>query len=60
MLERATLVWQHLAGSTLLWLALTLLAYQFGVWLQRRLRGHALANPVLVAVALLSALLLVK
>ncbi|MYZ51188.1 LrgB family protein [Malikia spinosa] len=60
MLERATLVWQHLAGSTLLWLALTLLAYQFGVWLQRRLRGHALANPVLVAVALLSALLLLS
>ncbi|PRD66533.1 LrgB family protein [Malikia granosa] len=58
MLERATLVWERLAGSPLLWLTLTLLAYQFGLWLQRRLRGHALANPVLVAVALLSALLL--
>jgi len=60
MLERATLVWQHLAGSKLLWLALTLLAYQFALWLQRRLRGHALANPVLVAVALLAALLLLS
>ena len=57
MLERAALVWSRLAGSPLLWLAATLLAYQFGVWLQRRLRGHALANPVLVAVALLSGLL---
>ena len=55
-----TLVWERLAGSPLLWLALTLLAYQFGLRLQRRLRGHALANPVLVAVALLSALLLLS
>lgn len=54
------MVWERLAGSPLLWLALTLLAYQFGLWLQRRLRGHALANPVLIAVALLSALLLLS
>lgn len=60
MPERAAMVWERLAGLPLLWLALTLLAYQFGLWLQRRLRGHPLANPVLIAVALLSTLLLLS
>lgn len=50
--------WAWLAASPLLWLGATLLAYQFAVWLHRRSGYHPLANPVLVAVALISALLL--
>jgi putative effector of murein hydrolase len=38
-------------------LALTLLAYEAGLRIQRRLRGAAFANPVLIAVLLVSALL---
>ena len=58
MTTRAGAGWDQLASSPLLWLTLTLLAYQAAVWLQGRLRFHPLANPVLVAVALLAGLLL--
>jgi predicted murein hydrolase (TIGR00659 family) len=50
-------VWVYLAASPLLGLTMTLLAYQGASWLHRRCGGHPLANPVLLAVAALVALL---
>ena len=50
-------IWVYLSASPLLGLALTLLAYQGAVWINRRCNGHALANPVLLAVIALVALL---
>ena len=50
-------VWVYLAASPLLGLTMTLLAYQGATWLHRRSGGHPLANPVLLAVAVLVALL---
>jgi predicted murein hydrolase (TIGR00659 family) len=47
----------YLRSSPLTALLATLVAYQAGVLLQRRLGGSALANPVLVAVVVLVALL---
>ena len=49
--------WVYLAASPLLGLTMTLLAYQGATWLHRRIGGHPLANPVLLAVAVLVALL---
>ena len=43
----------YLRSSPLTALTATLVAYQAGVWLQRRLGGNPLANPVLFAVVLL-------
>ncbi len=51
-------IWVYLAASPLLHLTLTLIAYQAGLWVNRRAGGHPLANPVLFAVAALVALLL--
>ena len=50
-------VWVYLAASPLLGLTITLLAYQGAIFLHRRCGGHPLANPVLLAVAALVALL---
>lgn len=50
-------IWVYLAASPLLGLTLTLLAYQGAVLVNRRLKGHPLANPVLIAVVVLVALL---
>lgn len=50
-------IWVYLAASPLLGLTLTLLAYQAAVWLNKRCGGHPLANPVLIAVIALVALL---
>ena len=47
----------HLAASPLLWLTLTLLAYQAGAWLFRRFGCNPLLNPVLTAIVALVALL---
>jgi predicted murein hydrolase (TIGR00659 family) len=47
-----------LVESPLFFLTLTLVAYQAGRWLQTRTGGHALAQPVLVAVVLVGAVLL--
>ncbi|QWT44999.1 LrgB family protein [Azospira inquinata] len=52
-------IWVYLETSPLLWLTLTLLAYQAGCWLFARLKFHPLANPVFVAVVLLVVLLMV-
>jgi predicted murein hydrolase (TIGR00659 family) len=56
---RLTDVWVYLAASPLLWLTATLLAYIAAVALFERLRANPLANPVMVSVAILVALLLV-
>ena len=42
--------WVYLSASPLLGLTLTLLAYQFAVWLYRRSGQRAWANPVLIAI----------
>ena len=46
-------LWVYLAADPLLWLTLTLVAYQGGLWLHRRHGGNPLLNPVLIAVLLL-------
>lgn len=50
-------LWVYLAGSPLLWLTVTLVAYQCGVWLFQRLGCHPLVNPVLTAIVLLCTIL---
>lgn len=50
--------WQAVLGSPLLGLALTLAAYELGRALSRRTGGHPLATPVLVAVVVTVATLL--
>lgn len=50
-----TLEW--LRGSPLTWLFVTLLAYRAGLWVRGRTHGHPLAQPVLIAAALIIALL---
>lgn len=52
-------LWVYLSASPLLGLTLTLLAYQGAHWLYRRSGSHPLANPVLIAVSFLVALLAV-
>ncbi|NJD25190.1 MAG: LrgB family protein [Betaproteobacteria bacterium] len=50
-------LWVYLAASPLLGLTVTLLAYQGAFWLYRRSGMNPLANPVLIAVAVLVLLL---
>jgi predicted murein hydrolase (TIGR00659 family) len=50
-------LWVYLGASPLLWLLLTLGVYVLALRLQRRLGGSPWANPVLVSVAALVALL---
>lgn len=50
-------LWVYLATTPLLWLTVTLLAYQFGNWLFRRAGFTPLLNPVLTAVLVLVVLL---
>ena len=57
MTPRISEVWVYLAASPLLGLTLTLLAYQGACYVHRRCGGHPLANPVLLAVAMLVTLL---
>jgi len=56
--SRFTEIWVYLAQSPLLWLALTVVAYVVADAIHRRLGRPAAANPVLIAVALLLAVLL--
>jgi predicted murein hydrolase (TIGR00659 family) len=56
--SRATEIWVYLAQAPLLWLALTVVAYVAADAAHRRLGRHAAANPVLIAVGLLLAVLL--
>lgn len=57
-MSRFTEIWVYLAQSPLLWLALTVVAYVVADAIHRRLGRRAAANPVLIAVALLLAVLL--
>ncbi|MDD5249186.1 MAG: LrgB family protein [Rhodocyclaceae bacterium] len=50
-------IWVYLAASPLLGLTVTLVAYQGAYWLYRRAGCNPLANPVLIAVTALVALL---
>jgi predicted murein hydrolase (TIGR00659 family) len=50
-------IWVYLGQSPLLWLALTLWAYQFGLWVFRHFDMNPLLNPALVAVILLVVML---
>lgn len=50
-------LWVYLAASPLAGLALTLVCYAAGWWCYVRCRMHPLANPVLIAVALIVAVL---
>ncbi|MHA6347226.1 LrgB family protein [Roseivivax sp. CAU 1761] len=56
-MNEAVALWSYLARDPLLWLAATLLAYLAGDRLAEAARRHPLANPVLIAVVLLAALL---
>ena len=51
-------LWVYLETTPLLGLAATLLVFRAAVALSRLARGHALANPVLIAIVALSCLLL--
>lgn len=51
-------IWVYLAASPLFALTATLVAYQAGLWLHARCRQSPFANPVLIAVLALVALLL--
>jgi predicted murein hydrolase (TIGR00659 family) len=57
---RLTELWVYLSTSPLLGLTLTLLAYQAAFWLYKRAGFHPLANPVMLAVAMLGALLAIS
>jgi predicted murein hydrolase (TIGR00659 family) len=52
-------IWVYLAANPLLHLTMTLAAYSAGFALYRRARFNPLVNPVLIAVALLVAILLI-
>lgn len=54
---KLTHIWVYLATSPLLWLTVTLIAYQGAVWVARRCDYHPVANPVALAVAALVILL---
>jgi predicted murein hydrolase (TIGR00659 family) len=57
MTPRLNEIWVYLAASPLLGLTVTLLAYQGAYWLYKRSGMNPLANPVLIAVTALVALL---
>jgi putative effector of murein hydrolase len=50
-------VWKPMATTPLLWLAVTLAAYVLGQMVQRACKGSPLANPVLIAIVVVAALL---
>ena len=59
-MNAVTDLWVYLAASPLLWLVLTLGAYVVADHIARRLNRHPLANPVVIAVALVIAILQVS
>ena len=56
MRESASIVeiWVYLSGSPLIALFITLAAYQIGLWLYQRSAQNPIANPVAIAVILVS------
>ena len=57
MNEEIKAIWVYLAASPLLALTVTLMAYQFGLWLYSRSGHNPLVNPVLIAVGIIVGLL---
>lgn len=57
MSGKLTHIWVYLSASPLLWLTVTLVAYQGAQWIYQRAGSHPLANPVAIAVAVLVVLL---
>ena len=57
MPERLNQTWVYLSASPLFWLAMTLVAYQIAFLFYRRCGQRPFANPVLIAIILLVALL---
>jgi predicted murein hydrolase (TIGR00659 family) len=51
-------LWVYLQTTPLLGLVCTLLAWEIAVWVSNRMRGHVLANPMLISIILLVTLLL--
>ncbi|RVU36277.1 LrgB family protein [Hwanghaeella grinnelliae] len=58
MTDTARDIWVYLSASPLAGLTFTLVAYQVGLWIHGKCKRHPLVNPVLIAVALLSTLLI--
>ncbi|MET3892034.1 putative murein hydrolase (TIGR00659 family) [Bosea sp. OAE506] len=56
-LTRVETLWVYLAADPLLWLTVTLAAYVVADRISARFDRHPLANPVLIAVAILAAIL---
>jgi predicted murein hydrolase (TIGR00659 family) len=56
-LTRVETLWVYLAADPLLWLTVTLAAYVVADRISARFGRHPLANPVLIAVAILAAIL---
>jgi predicted murein hydrolase (TIGR00659 family) len=50
-------LWVYLAGEPLLWLTVTLVAYVIADWISLYFSRHPAANPVLISVAIVSAIL---
>lgn len=50
-------VWHAASATPGFGVALTLVCYQFGCWLQKRCNGNPVCNPVLIAIATIVALL---
>ena len=53
-----TEIWSYLAAEPLLWLTVTVTAYLIADGIARAAKGAALANPVLIAVGLVAAVLM--
>ena len=51
------LLWNHLASNPVLWLCLTLLAYQIGIWVYQKSGYITLLSPFVIAVVILLAIL---
>ena len=51
-------LWVYLQTTPLLGLVSTLVAWEIATWFSARMRGHVLANPMLICITLLVALLL--
>ena len=51
-------IWVYLSASPLTWLTATLAAYVAADWVAARLGRHPLANPVVIAAAILAAILI--
>ena len=51
------LLWGHLAQNPVLWLCLTLFAYQIGIWVYQKSGFITLLSPFVIAVAILLVIL---